>query len=142
MTLAFSLVFFGVRNYRNKELDGLISFWKALKAGAMIALLGATFYVVVWLFYYYLAVPDFLDKYIEHVMIEASRNGATEIELASKTEEMEQFSEMYQNPFLVVIISYLEVLPIGLMVAFVSSLILKKKPDTATVTANGQEENE
>ena len=142
MTLIFSLVFFGIRNYRNRELDGIISFGKAFKTGALIALLGSTFNVVVWLFYYYLAIPDFLDKYIEHVMIEASRNGASKAELASKTKEMEQFREMYQSPVMVVIISYLEVLPIGLVVAFVSSLILKKKPERIVDTESTIEENE
>ncbi|MBD3616214.1 MAG: DUF4199 domain-containing protein [Gracilimonas sp.] len=126
----FSLVFFGVRNYRNKELDGFISLGKAFKTGALIALLAATFYVVFWLFYYYLYVPDFLDKYIEHVMLEAALEGATEAELAAQSEQMDQFKSWYQSPFMVVFITYMEVLPIGLVVAFISSLVLKKKPET------------
>lgn len=126
----FSLIFFGVRNYRNKELDGFISLGKAFKTGAFIALLASTIYVVFWLFYYYLYVPDFLDKYIEHVMLEATREGATEAELAAQSEQMEQFRSWYQKPFMVVFITYMEVLPIGLAVAFVSSLVLKKKPET------------
>ena len=134
----FSLSFFGIRNYRNKDLNGVISLGKAFKTGALIVLLGSTFYVVVWLFYYYLFVPDFLDKYIEHVMIEANRNGATEAELVAKTEEMDQFREMYQSPLMVVIITYMEVLPIGLIVAFVSSLILKKKPGSGDNNENRQ----
>ncbi|SHF91184.1 Protein of unknown function [Fodinibius roseus] len=125
----FSLVFFGIRNYRNKELNGFISLGKAFKTGALIALLASTIYVAFWLFYYYLYVPDFLDKYIEHVMLEATRQGATEAELAAKSEQMDQFSAMYQGPFMVGLITYMEVLPIGLAVAFVSSLILKKKPE-------------
>ncbi len=127
MIVVFSLTFFGIRNYRNNQLSGMISLGKAFKTGALIALLGSTIYVVVWLFYYYLFVPDFLDKYILHVLSQATRNGATASELLAKTEEMEQFKEMYKSPFYVIIISYAEVLPIGLVVAFISSLILKKK---------------
>lgn len=132
----FSLVFFGIRNYRNRELNGFISLGKAFKTGALIALLASTVYVVFWLFYYYLYVPDFLDRYIEHVMLEATREGATEAELAAKSEQMDQFSDMYQGPFMVALITYMEVLPIGLVVAFISSLILKKKPETATSEEN------
>jgi hypothetical protein len=84
-------------------------------------------YVAVWMFYYYLFVPDFLDKYISHVLKEATRNGATATELAVKTKEMENFREMYKNPLFIILITYVEVLPVGLAVAFVSSLILKKK---------------
>lgn len=127
MIVVFSLTFFGIRNYRNKELDGAISLGKAFQTGALIALLGSTMYVVVWLFYYYLFIPDFLDKYILHVLNEATRNGAAASELAAKTEEMEQFREMYQSPFFVILISYAEVLPVGLVVAFVSSLVLRRK---------------
>lgn len=138
----FSLVFFGVKNYRNKELNGFISLRAAFKTGALIALLASTIYVVFWLFYYYLYVPDFLDRYIDHVMLEATREGATDAELAIQSEQMEQFRSWYQKPFMVVFITYMEVLPIGLVVAFISSLILKNKPETTTETENSIEENE
>lgn len=45
----------------------------------------------------------------------------------AKKDEMAQFGEMYKNPVFVVLISYAEVLPVGMVVAFVSALILKKE---------------
>ena len=129
MVVVFSLSFFGIRNYRNRELGGVISLGRAFKTGALIALAGSTMYVVAWLFYYYLFVPDFLDKYSEHVIIDATRNGASAAELAAKKQEMEQFKGMYSNPIFVILITYAEVLPVGLVVAFVSSLILKRKQE-------------
>ncbi len=124
MVVIFSLIFFGVRNYRNKQLGGTITFGEAFKTGAVIALTGATMYVVVWLFYYYLFVPDYLDKYIPLVLKETAQNSASE--LAAKTKEMENFKTMYKNPLFVILITYSEVLPVGLAVALISSLILKK----------------
>lgn len=62
MVVVFSLIFFGIRNYRNKELNGIMSFRKAFKTGFLISLMASTIYVVVWLFYYYLFVPDFMDQ--------------------------------------------------------------------------------
>src|SRR5690606_19661540 len=38
MVVLFSLIFFGVRNYRNKHLGGFISIGKAFKVGVLIAL--------------------------------------------------------------------------------------------------------
>jgi hypothetical protein len=127
MVVMFSLTFFGIRNYRNKELDGVISLGRAFKTGALIALIGSTMYVVVWLFTYYLFVPDFMDKYTLHVMTEATRNGATAAELAAKAEEMKGYNELYKTPIFVVLMTYVEVLPVGLIVAFISALILKRK---------------
>ncbi|GAB2794295.1 hypothetical protein GCM10027275_44230 [Rhabdobacter roseus] len=125
LVVIFSLIFFGIRNYRNKELGGVISFGKAFKVGTFIALVGSTMYVLVWLFYYYLFVPDYLDVYIPHVLKEAAQNGTSD--LAAKTQEMENFKQMYANPLFVVLITYFEVLPIGLVVALISALVLKKK---------------
>lgn len=122
MVVVFSLIFFGVRDYRNKKLGGFISFGRAFKTGALIALVASTLYVVVWLFYYYLFVPDFLDVYIEHV-----KNMTPASELPDQISYLENLEWMYQNPLGVILVTYLEVLPVGLIVALISALILKKK---------------
>jgi hypothetical protein len=122
MVIVFSLIFFGVRSYRNKQLNGIISFGKAFKTGVLIALIGSTMYVVVWLVYYYLFVPDFLDKYIAYVL---SATPAAELE--AKTADMENFKEMYKNPLFVVLMTYAEVFPVGLIVSLVSAMILRRK---------------
>ena len=123
MVVVLSLIYFGVRNYRNKQLNGVISFGKAFKAGFLIALVASTMYVVVWLFYYYLFVPDFMEVYASHVLEQCTSPD----ELAATKEEIEMFREMYNNPFFVVLLTYAEVLPVGLIVTLISSLILKRK---------------
>lgn len=128
MLVIFSLIYFGTRNYRNKQLGGYISFGKAFKTGALIALVGSTLYVIAWLVSYYLFVPDFMDVYTDYAL----KNCKPE-DLAAKTKEMASFKEMYKNPLFVVLITYSEVLPIGLVVALISAAILKRKhPETTT----------
>jgi hypothetical protein len=122
MVVVFSLIYIGVRNYRNKQLDGFISFGKAFKTGALIALLGSAIYVAAWLFSYYLFVPDFIDVYSDYVL-----KNCTPEDLPAKTKEMADFKELYKNPLFVILITFSEVLPIGLVVALVSALILKRK---------------
>jgi len=136
MVVVFSLTFFGIRNYRNKQLNGVISLGQAFKTGALIALVGSTVYVAVWLFSYYLFVPDFMDQYTTCVIRKATREGASAVELTAKTEEMDQFKEMYKNPLFVILLTYAEVLPVGLAVAFVSALILKRKTPGVTAVAS------
>jgi len=136
MIAIFSFIFIAIRNYRNNYNEGVISFGAAFKMGALIALIAATMYVVTWLFYYYLFVPDFLDKYIPHVLKEATASGATQVELDQKIAEMEKFKGMYKNPFFVILVTYSEVFPVGLIVALISALILKKKANNQTLAMN------
>ena len=136
MIAIFSFIFIAIRNYRNNYNEGVISFGAAFKMGALIALIAATMYVVTWLFYYYLFVPDFLDKYIPHVLKEATASGATQVELDQKMAEMEKFKGMYKNPLFVILVTYSEVFPVGLIVALISALILKKKANNQTLAMN------
>jgi hypothetical protein len=62
------------------------------------------------------------DAYIQNVL----NNCTSPEELAAKTKEMASFKEMYKNPMFAILVSYMEVLPIGIVVALISSLILKK----------------
>lgn len=136
MIVIFSFIFIAIRNYRNTYNEGVISFGAAFKMGALIALLAATMYVVTWLFYYYLFVPDFLDKYIPHVLREVTAGGGTPVELDKKIAEMDKFKEMYKNPLFVILVTYAEVFPVGLVVALISALILKKKPQNQNLIVN------
>lgn len=122
MVIIFSVIYFGVRNYRNNHLEGKINFSKAFKTGAIICFIASTYYVVFGLMYYYLFVPDFMEVYADYII----RNSAAS-EVEAKTAQMASFKEMSKNPFFVVLISYFEVLPIGMIIALISAFIVKKK---------------
>lgn len=122
MVIMFSLIYFGVRNYRNNYLDGKIGFAQAFKTGALMCFIASTFYVVLGLLYYYLFVPDFIDVYSDYVI----RNTEPD-KVEAITSQMANFKEMFKNPLFAILISYVEVLPIGMVVAFFSALIVKKK---------------
>lgn len=124
----FSLIFFGIRNYRDKYMSGIISFGQAFKVGAYISLIASAMYLVVWLFDFYIFIPDYLNAYKEHVLYQATLDGASQTELQAKAAEMDQFKEMYKNPVFVVLITLSEVLPLGLVVSLLSAFFLKKKP--------------
>ncbi|SFA47004.1 Protein of unknown function [Pedobacter suwonensis] len=128
MLLAFSFIFVGIKNYRDKYNDGLITFGKAFKIGALISLIASTIYVVVWLVDYYLFMPDFMDKYVAQALREAKTNGASALELAKLSKELAFNQEMYKNPVMVVLFTYMEILPVGVLTSLVAALILRKKP--------------
>src|SRR5947208_6936444 len=81
MLIAFSLVFVGIRNYRDKYNDGVISFGKAFKVGSMIVLIASSIYVVAWLVDYFFFIPDFIEKYSAHMLEKLKASGASQIEI-------------------------------------------------------------
>src|SRR6476620_5983103 len=127
MLIAFSLVFVGIRNYRDKYNEGVISFGKAFKIGIMIVLIASTIYVVAWLIDYFFFIPDFIEKYSAHMLDQLKASGASQIEIDKQTKEMADFARMYKNPFFNAMMTYVEILPVGLIVTLISSLILKRK---------------
>ncbi|MFA6082938.1 DUF4199 domain-containing protein [Mucilaginibacter sp.] len=135
MILAFSLVFVGIKNYRDKFNNGVISFGKAFKIGLLITLVASTVYVVTWLIDYYVFIPDFMDKYSAHIIRDAQNSGATAAEISSKTKEMATMKELYNTPVWVVLFTYMEIFPVGLLVTIIAALILKKKDNSGSIVA-------
>jgi amino acid transporter len=127
MLIAFSLVFVGIRNYRDKYNEGVISFGKAFKIGIMIVLIASTIYVVAWLIDYFFFIPDFAEKYSAHMLDKLKASGASQIEIDKQTKEMASFVRMFKNPFYNAMMTYIEILPVGLIVTLISSLILKRR---------------
>lgn len=131
MLLAFSMIFVGTKTFRDKHHGGTISFGKAFKVGLLISLIASTIYVVGWLINYYCFIPDFMDKYTAVMLAKAKASGIGADELAKKTAEMAKMKEWYKNPLFVILMTYAEILPVAVVVALISSLILKRKKAVA-----------
>ena len=120
LVIIFSLIYFGVRNYRNNYLDGKINFLQAFKTGALICFVASTVYVIFGLLYYYFFAPDFIDVFTDYMI----RNSPPD-EVEATTAQMADFKEMYKNPLFAILITYMEVLPIGMIVALFSAFMVK-----------------
>lgn len=126
MIIAFSMIFIGVKSFRDKHNGGTINFGKAFKIGLFISLIASTIYVISWLITYYCFLPDFMDKYAAVMLAKAQSSGISADELAKKTAEMAKMKEWYKNPLFVILMTYVEILPVGLVVTLISALILKR----------------
>ncbi|MES2003599.1 MAG: DUF4199 domain-containing protein [Bacteroidota bacterium] len=127
MIIAFSMIFVGIKSFRDKYQGGVISFGKAFKVGFFISLIASTIYVIGWLINYYCFIPDFMDKYAAAMIAKAQASGITADQLAKKTAEMAQMKEWYKSPLFVILMTYVEILPVGLLVSLISALLLKRK---------------
>src|ERR1700712_2592846 len=63
MVIASSMIFFGIKSYRDKQLGGIIKFGNAMKVGALIALVASFIYAIGWEIDYNFVYPDFMDFY-------------------------------------------------------------------------------
>ncbi|HVW96042.1 MAG TPA: DUF4199 domain-containing protein [Mucilaginibacter sp.] len=135
MVLAFSLIYVGVKSYRDKQGGGFISFGKALKISLLITLVASTVYVVLWMIDYYFFIPDFGKKYVELVRSDMVAKGASQAAIQKEVEEMTKTMQWYRNPFFNALITYSEIVPVGVIISLIVSLILKNrsKPAPASV---------
>jgi len=127
MVVAFLLIFFGVRSYRDNVAGGRVRFGRAFAVGGLIAVVASLCYVATWEVVYFNFAPDFLTKYQEHQLEKARANGESEAAIAAQKAEMEKFAEMYKNPAVNAAMTFLEPLPVALVVALVSAGVLSRK---------------
>ena len=130
MVLAFLLVFFGIRSYRNGAGAGAITFGKALQVGILITLVTCAVYVVAWEIVYWGFIPDFAEIYGRNVLDKMRASGETAEAIAAKQAEMQRFAVWYKNPLLNVAITFMEIFPVGLIVTIVSAAILRRRAPT------------
>src|SRR3954467_12050293 len=126
MVLAFLLIYFGVRSYRDNVRGGSVRFGRAFAVGALIALISSLCYVATWEVMYFKFMPDFLSKYQAHQLEKARAGGASEDAIAKQKAEMDKFGEMYKNPIVNAAVTLVEPLPVGLVLALVSAGILSR----------------
>lgn len=126
MIACMLFVFLGVREYRNVELNGEISFGKALGAGVLIALFPSLAFGMYDLIYILYLNPDFNDLYFEHYLNEMKAS-MTKEEFAVAKSEVESQKEFWSNPFMQFTVMFLTVFVIGFIMALLSSMILKTK---------------
>ncbi|MDB5211048.1 MAG: hypothetical protein JWQ30_1875 [Sediminibacterium sp.] len=135
MIIAFAMIFVGVKSFRDKHNGGVINFGKAFKIGLFISLIASTIYVIGWLINYYCFIPDFMDKYAAVMIAKAKSSGISAAELARKTADMAQMREWYKNPLFVILMTYIEILPVGVIVTLITALVLKRTTPKQIQTA-------
>ncbi len=135
MVLAFLLVFFGIRSYRENIGGGAISFGRAFSVGILITLIGCLCYVVTWEIIYFKLAPGFLEKYSAYMIEKLKASGASQAVIEAKLEELKNFKVLYANPLINAAISFIEPLPVGLIVTLISAAVLRRKPRSAEAGA-------
>ena len=128
MVLAFLLVFFGIRSYRETVGGGRISFLRALSIGLLIVAIAGVIYVVTWEIIYFNFIPDFIDKYTAQATQDLRNSGKPPAQIEQELQEMNRMMTLYKNNLLVnFALTFLEPLPVGVIMTFLSALILRRR---------------
>lgn len=130
MIIVLSLIFFGVKSFRDKHNNGAMTFGKGFKVGISIAAVASLFYAGGWEIYYN-TVPGlkdtFMQRYTDLTIKKMQHDGKSQEAINEKLEEMKMFTELYKNPFIRFGMTLLEIFPVGLVITLVSAGILRKK---------------
>ncbi|HKR03858.1 MAG TPA: DUF4199 domain-containing protein [Bacteroidia bacterium] len=128
MAVAFSFIFVGIKNFRDKQNGGTITFGKGFLLGFMISLIASTMYVITWAVEFHYFMPDFIDKYSAMQVKQLHESGISGAALDEAVKGIEKESYNYKhNPFFFAMYTYMEILPVGIIITLVSALILKRK---------------
>jgi hypothetical protein len=130
MIIALSMVFFGVRQYRDRHLGGTITFKNAFIVGFLISLIASAMYVISWMIYWHTSdvAQTFPVQYLNHMKEQWAASGMSTEEINSKSSEFNKTMETYSHNLLIMAgMTLMEILPVGLIISLISALILKKK---------------
>ena len=124
MLLAFTMVFVGIKHYRDKVCGGVVRFLPALGVGLGISAVASLFWVVGWEIT--LATGfDFDSAYVDSLVAAAQARGAPAAEIERIRAETADFLAMYANPLFRLPITFVEMFPIGVVISLLSAVLLR-----------------
>ena len=126
MVLAFLLIYFGVRSYR-EILGGQISFARAFAVGALITTVASVCYVATWELVASKMFPDYIEKYQARQLEKVRASGATQAQIDKEIADQKKFAELYKNPVINSAMTFLEPLPVGLVITVLTAGVLRTR---------------
>jgi hypothetical protein len=125
MLLAFTMIFIGVKRYRDRTLGGVIRFLPALLVGLGISVIASVIYVIGWEITLAATDYSFMADY-SAAMLEAERaRGVAPEIIAQKAAELAKMTEDYKDPFYRMPLTFVEIFPVGVIVSLVTALLMR-----------------
>jgi len=125
MLVALSLIFVGIKRYRDVECGGVIRFGRAFLLGLGIATVAGLIYALVWESYLQISGYDFMADYTRSVLKNMQAEGASPAAIQAKAAEMNAMAESYKNPLFRIPMTFIEIFPVGIVVALISAGLLR-----------------
>lgn len=128
MVVALSLTFFGIKSYRDNQLQGNITFGKGLRVGLLITVIASLAYAISWeITYNAIMKGDFIQMMADKSMEKLKSEGVSEAKIAEAKKQMADFALMYKNPFIRFTFTFVEIAWVGVLISLLSAALLRKK---------------
>lgn len=126
MIVALSMIFFGVKRYRDRDLGGVIKFVPAFLMGLAIAVVAGIIYVAGWEVYMAATDGSYMKAYMDHYIAGEKAKGLTGAGLDKLVAEMNAMMTAYNtNMGYRMGLTFLEIFPVGVIVALISAALLR-----------------
>lgn len=136
MAAAFAFIFVAIKNYRDKQNNGVVSFGKAFVMGLAVSFIASTMYVITWGIEFHYFLPDFMDKYSAIQIKQLETSGIAGSELQERIKGIEETSFNYKNNVVYfAIATYTEIFPVGVIMSLIGALVLKRKKPKENLSA-------
>lgn len=129
MLIALSMVFFGIKSYRDSA-GGTLRFWKGVQVGVLISLIAGVLY---WggAISYGIVNPGFDERFMKQFtdlkVGKLQEQGAPQEKIDGAKAEVEVMQGLFKNPVLFFLVCMMEVLPVGIVVALISAGLLRRR---------------
>jgi uncharacterized membrane protein (DUF106 family) len=133
MLLSMIFVFAGIKHYRDKANNGVLSFWQGLRIGVLIVLIPSIAFGLFDLLYTKVINPGWMENYYKE-MIEQTKKVTTPDKLDAALKKLESSKEIFSNPFLEFLLMAVTVFIIGFVVTIISSLTLRRSRSAAALS--------
>src|SRR5271170_8057654 len=127
MVASFLLIYFGIRSYRDNSLAGQISFGRAFTCGILITLITTVCYVAMWEIVYFNFMPHFMDSYFAAQIHKVQSSGQDPTTIAAQVAAIQRSQQSYQNPLINMAYTFIEPLPVGVIITLISAAVLRRK---------------
>jgi hypothetical protein len=125
MLAALSMIFVGVKRYRDVECGGIIRFGPAFAVGLGIGVVASVIYVVNWEAYVAVTGIDFMRDYTASVLAGMKARGAPAAEIQATAAELQALAVSYNRPLNRFGMTFAEIFPVALIVALISAALLR-----------------
>lgn len=130
MAVALSMIFFGIKSYRDNVGKGKITFWKGIQIGLLITLISSVFYFA-GAEAYNITNPGFYDKimtkFTQMQTDKMKQAGASQEEIDKVLKSAAEMAKAMENPAIFYAICLMEISPVGIIITLISAAILRRK---------------